>query len=347
MRLVVAVAVCTWASARHAAAEAVEVVTPFEPLARAEIAEVNRFGVGSLGDGVRIDRITATLRDHDSGTIADVVIVVGVVGSGRDLSIPLVVSRGARVTAAAMTLGKRPRDVASVTEAPTARSLYEQAGTSARSTILVTWTRVAAGSDELELRVSPVAANEPATIELAIELPPAKALEIDPGGTTIRNVAVVAAKRAAWTRVKAPKRAALAPRGAAMFHTVSRPFVSPVTALYGAEAPTTTEIVIPSPSVATDCFGDNGIRTTIRTHLGQLRRCYTKVVEYTGGLEGEAILHFTILPSGRTSEISVGGNLGDRITRCLADEVARWQFRVRDGVAEIHYPLRFRLAEER
>lgn len=87
------------------------------------------------------------------------------------------------------------------------------------------------------------------------------------------------------------------------------------------------------------------IRSVVKQHLPQLRRCYTAVTEYRGGQEGTAVMHFFISTDGTVASVNVDGELEDpRITSCLADQVRQWEFHPGDTGTMVNYPLTFRLA---
>jgi len=67
----------------------------------------------------------------------------------------------------------------------------------------------------------------------------------------------------------------------------------------------------------------------------------------TPRIAGTAVLRFVIAEDGRVKSSSVGGDLGDAgIERCLAGEVARWDFGASPGEGQIQvtYPVTFRVA---
>lgn len=90
-------------------------------------------------------------------------------------------------------------------------------------------------------------------------------------------------------------------------------------------------------------FGGRKIRSVVKRRIAQLGRCFARVVEYRGSPDLEAVLHFTIAPSGRVLASRTTGALDRRILRCLDAEVRTWRFRVDDSTDKVTYPLRFRL----
>jgi len=72
-----------------------------------------------------------------------------------------------------------------------------------------------------------------------------------------------------------------------------------------------------------------------------------RVAQWDPRIAGTAVLHFRIGEDGRVRSSSVDGDLGDaEIERCLADEVARWEFSAAPGGGElqVNYPVTFRIA---
>jgi TonB family protein len=121
--------------------------------------------------------------------------------------------------------------------------------------------------------------------------------------------------------------------------------VSAATSLVVGDAP----VVVLGPVVST-CGGGGDlrrIRRVVRQHHPQLRHCYMRAAQWNPRLAGTAVLRFTIAEGGRVKSSSVDGDLGDAgVERCLAGEVARWDFgaALGDGEIRVNYPLTFRIA---
>jgi hypothetical protein len=87
------------------------------------------------------------------------------------------------------------------------------------------------------------------------------------------------------------------------------------------------------------------IRREIKRHMARLTHCYVKEVQYKGGPEGEAVLHFLIDGEGKIASATVDGTLDHpAVTSCLTNVVHQFEFRPGDGNTLVNYPLRFVLA---
>jgi len=133
---------------------------------------------------------------------------------------------------------------------------------------------------------------------------------------------------------------------------VARPAVSKATSLYAGFAPSMAvppTVVIGGPSGHRRHWPQSvdarEIRREVKRHIVRLGRCYEKVIEYRGGIEGEAVLHFLIGTSGKIESASVDGTITDeQIKTCLAEVVATFEFRAGDSAVLVNYPLRLRIA---
>jgi TonB family protein len=207
----------------------------------------------------------------------------------------------------------------------------------------------AAGSDQLALRV-PIAADHRAEIELELALPPIPAVAIDPGGQTVRRAELrrPGAPRRIWDDLAEPWTIAL-PRASA---PPARPgALSPPAGVSAAMSLLVGDPLMvvfgPATSMCGGAGGARSVRRIVRQHHPQLRYCYMRVAQWNPQLAGTAVLHFVIAEDGRVRSSSVDSDLGDAgIERCLADEVARWEFGAAPGGGEIqvNYPVTFRIA---
>jgi hypothetical protein len=84
------------------------------------------------------------------------------------------------------------------------------------------------------------------------------------------------------------------------------------------------------------------IRSVVRLHEPQLRRCYDLALVRDHALAGTAELHFVIGADGTVQSAAVDGSLpsADALT-CITLEATTWRFREGDGPVEVNYPLTF------
>jgi TonB family protein len=104
-------------------------------------------------------------------------------------------------------------------------------------------------------------------------------------------------------------------------------------------------VAVSAPMILPDCrLGGRPIRRVIKQHRAQLARCYNRVVQFRGGSEGTAMLHFMIAADGTVHKVSVGGSITDvRIRSCLVDVTKSLRFPPDDYVVRVNYPLHFQL----
>lgn len=91
------------------------------------------------------------------------------------------------------------------------------------------------------------------------------------------------------------------------------------------------------------------IRGVVSQHRDEIRRCYEQALRAQPNLAGRVVVGWTVLPDGRTAEVSVEEDgLGDEpVAKCLLAAVRRWRFPKPEGGAAItvRYPWVFKPAQ--
>lgn len=303
----------------------------------------------------------------------------------RQAVLPIALPAGAHVVGARVSIGNEPELVAIALAPAAAREEFTRVFQVAKDPLLVermpeSDAPVPAGADpaidpfatvasrattdagytHYVVRAFPLSKGSSARVELDVELAQADAPRrlVIAHAQPIASVEVVSGPAdARIVRTRRDVRAAIAmplpaPRAlpASVAEVASRTGVDAERSLYAGWA-TRTPTVLPTITI-----GDAGlrapygldkatIRRTVKQHLAQLARCYTKVTEYQGGPEGTAVLRFFIAPNGLVAMANVDGEIDDeRITSCLASEVRQWEFPRGDGGVLVNYPLTFKLA---
>lgn len=312
--------------------------------ARAEPPPAASIALGYLGPQVTIEHVLVVLGGDPQPGTAHVVLSLGATHAARrELAATIRLPPGTRVTGFAFTSGDGERQVAEPMPARQAGEAYAAVRGSLDNALAA-----AAGPDELALRV-PIAADLRAELELELALPPLSALAIDPGGQTVHRaeIRIGGALRQIWDDFSGPRTIALPRASAPHVRPAAAAALSASTSLLVGTAP----VIVP-PVVSIGCsfgggVGSRSIRRVVKQHHPQLRYCYMRVAQWNPRIGGTAILRFVIGEDGRVRSSSVGGDLGDAgIERCLADEVARWDFGAvpGGGDTQVTYPLTFRIA---
>jgi len=256
-----------------------------------------------------------------------------------DIEVP----RGARVTAMQMLsqgVRSEARTLPSVTAAERFRAVTEVRVDPALLE-LVEGTR---DFDRLRLHVFPVAKTQPARVQITIELPEIRTLELDaPGQLAI----TVDEQSITGRRVALPASPSWMDADPAQ-----RPHVTALTSLFAIEpARAGSEIVLPRVWIGCGLTHERSldkvaVRRPIKLAMPRLRSCYTRQLQGHWDLEGTAELHFMIDHDGRTRDVSITGTLAnDDVRACLAEEVTTWKYSPIDTRMRISYPLTFRKFE--
>lgn len=255
------------------------------------------------GDGQVSALSLATARDGATARLSFTV------GSGVDahveVSVPLRLPAGARVTAMTTAIGKRTRSAREL-EADVARARFEHVLPRGLEPVLI--EHVADG--ELRLRVS-VSRKQRARITLALALVNDSVdwMTADPlerGHVSTQHSLLALA---------APPRA----------------------------APAIT-ISAPAMSVSCDFGGARPIRRFIKLQVPRLGACYSRALQGDHELAGTVVLHFSVAASGYVSNVSVDGTLtAPAVRECIVDDVERWTLpaAVDSSTLVINYPLTF------
>jgi hypothetical protein len=137
-------------------------------------------------------------------------------------------------------------------------------------------------------------------------------------------------------------------------HADPHPGVDDAISLVAIEAPVPQRG--PVPTVVIGCSGYHFeertidkkiIRRQVRLAEDRLSNCWRHELFHAPTLQGTVELHFVILRDGTIGGVAVGGSLdSDAAKRCIADDVATWQFPEADGVTQVNYPLTFVLPGE-
>ena len=208
------------------------------------------------------------------------------------------------------------------------------------------WKHEVPSGDVLDLRAFPLTKAEAGRIELTIELPELSALTLDASAKTIEIVN--GASTTTHRKVVRPITIDV-PRQRELEGTpvvAARPHVDATKSFYGGFVPPPVPIITfgGRPRFELQSMGKGEIKREIKRHIARLGRCYEKAVEYKGGPDGEAVLHFMIDTDGHIGSLSIDGTITDpQITSCLAGVVAQFEFRAGDANTLVNYPLRFRL----
>jgi TonB family protein len=298
--------------------------------------------LGYLGPQVTIEHMLVVLRDDPQPGTAHIVLSLAATHAARrELAATIRLPAGTRVTGFAFASGDGERRVAYPMPARQAGEAYAAVKDSHENALAA-----AAGPDALALRV-PIAADRRAELELELVLPPLSVLGFDPSGQAVRRaeIRVAGAPRQIWIDVSGRLTIAL-PHARPPGTASPLAGVSASTSLLVGAAP----VILP-PIVTYGCsvtgVGSRSIRRVVKQHHPQLKHCYMRVAQWDPRIAGTAILRFVIGEDGRVKSSSVGGDLGDAgIERCLADEVARWDFGAvpGGGDSQVTYPLTFRIA---
>ena len=123
-------------------------------------------------------------------------------------------------------------------------------------------------------------------------------------------------------------------------------FAGPPPARPDIRVPTVTFSGAPSRQSGPPSLDKRTIRAVVKVHLPQLTECFLHEAQFgKPDLAGKSILHFVIGQSGEIVSVAIEGELQDEaVTRCLRNEVARWEFYPADANVEVFYPLDFKIA---
>jgi len=228
------------------------------------------------------------------------------------VTVPIDLPPGTRITAMTFALGAHEPLTAAFVDANIALADYERSIRITDDPALLQHVWTSPDAERFALHVFPVSRTDHATVEITLDVP--------------------TDTRADWmTSDPAPRKA-----------------VASDLSLYA---------TVPPPSVIIiGCGGyaDNSrtidhkiIRRRVRLAEARLSNCWRHELFAAPTLQGTAELHFAILPSGETANVSVDGSLeSDAVRQCIAQDVATWQWPETDGTTVVNYPLTFQVAGE-
>lgn len=241
----------------------------------------------------------------------------------RDISLPISVPHGAAITGLAV-VEQDHRTLALAQEPQHAYDLYNATVSREIDPVLLAYHSSTREQDTLQLQIFPLAKATPVTIEIAMELPDASALVVDPDGGMLARLEVtnggrpqVFAKLRASTQIELPDGHA----------EPARSLVDEHTALYA-------EPVLEPP--AHDRPGPAGLRSAADIRIGMrgvlptLARC----------AEEDPLPHemsFVIAPDGTVSDVAGVGE-------CFADAIRSAHFAPAREATAIRYPLSWDVA---
>jgi hypothetical protein len=268
--------------------------------------------LATLGE-VTSGAVASKVRWERSATIATLSFDLTTINLGRtEAIVPVRVSAGARVVGMKATIG----GVAMVTQRLlrlTARAQYDTIVRRVSDPALLEFVKTEDGVDELSLSVFPLDKAHAAHITLTLELP---------------------SERPEWMTTD----------------TVPH-YVSAGTSLLAIEpAPIGRRIAIPGVTICS--FGTHPmtsgqldktiIKRYVKRNLPRAKACYERALISNKTLTGTANLHFAIGEDGKTSGISVDGDLpSDDVRACIAKDIEQWEFPpvAHGGLTQINYPL--------
>jgi hypothetical protein len=200
---------------------------------------------------------------------------------------------------------------------------------------VLAWDSTSADQDHLTLVV-----DGPATIELALLLPPVTRLAVTPGMRRLEIlVDGVRASAVAAPRVRVDVPLAGVTLGADA-RAVGR--VDATTALVA--------VATPPPIFSMDHPRDTHfsvdkslLRRAMKGARNRLEHCWLRVAQYDPRIEGTTTLHFVVELDGTIETVTTDGELPDVVTSCLAADVRTWKLPEGDTRVVVNYPLTFRL----
>ncbi len=285
-----------------------------------------------VGDsrGVRIGRIAVEVR---AANVSWITIEIAS-ARRRRVGLPISVPAGTRIVGMAVSAdGARGWSAA--------RSQSQALADARRSgdASLLAWEGTSSEHHHVRIDV-----ESPARIELAVELPPLRALAIDAEGSTVDHIeAVIEGRgRREWRRLSSAVELDL--RGIAG-HVAqdAYPHAGPDTSLV-VGAPNRDERTFERRFGARPpgFFSEKPqINRMMKLNRERITYCYERVAQWRGEIEGEVLLQFVIGTDGEVREVRATSAMPAEINTCLEGVVKAWQFSANDSVIHVNYPLRF------
>ncbi len=163
--------------------------TTYRREARAPVEENNAFAFGHATK-LSIERADLSITTDDTGARGSLRIVLATWDERtEDRSILFAVPDGIEIDKLTLDLAGQ-RLVGTVTDARTARAEYEQTVRTLKDPALLEWVSSSTQTTSLRLRVFPITAGTPATIELGFTLPRGASIAIDPGAFRIGHASI-------------------------------------------------------------------------------------------------------------------------------------------------------------
>lgn len=300
--------------------------------------------IGKPSYGARVDRMSVAVVVKETELVGT--IILDVTGSDtvpREVMIPIELASGAR--ASAMTLTNSGAIThASALDATEARSYYHDAvNRDAEPTLLEL------RGSALALHLFPVASSETHHVSIAVTLPAATQLVVEPVDHTIGRLDVTVDGRTTSTsRLSRASSTALPTARRGLFEApLSRPVVDRATSLVG-RRPRPTSSVMPTieigPPTSSSChFGGREIRKPIKLAHPRLRHCYERELLRDRTLAGDIRTQFLVRRDGKVEVKNVSGTLTDPVVQaCVAGVFASLEYPSADGEMLVNYPLTFR-----
>lgn len=264
----------------------------------------------------------------------------------QNVATTVTLPRGARVVGMAVTIGDGPRVPASSLWRSTARERYATLVGGRRDPALVEYEGERDGQLTVRVQVFPISRDSPGHVELEIELPAMRRLELRTAhDVPTLEVKVAGVLQPTQAPFSVPHRIALpAPSKEAIdsAELAPRPAVSPTLSLFadepgrGSASPgPTLAVQLDAPRFPGDvATGNHELRRAVRANVRDLRGCF-QVAQPSGRID----IRFAIVPSGKVSAVSVDGDGSEQIKRCITDELAKWSFPETEDVVMVSYPL--------
>ena len=286
--------------------------------------------VGDMQRAARVERIAVDVR---AANVSWITIEIAALRRGR-VVLPVSVPAGTRIVGMAVN--------ASGERGWSAARSQSQALADARrdsDTSLLAWEGTSNEHHHVRIEVEGTA-----RIELAVELPPLRALAIDAEGRTVGRIEAMIEGRPSREWRKPARAVELDLRGIEGYvKTDAYPHAGPETWLV-VGAPNREERsferrfgAIPSG------FWSNKpqIRRMMKLNRERMTYCYERIAQYRGEIEGEVLLQFLIGSDGTVLDVSSTSTLPVEITSCIEGVVKAWPFGPIETVTQVNYPLRF------
>jgi hypothetical protein len=321
-----------------------------------EEAHVSTIKIGAPSERAKVDRASVSLWVKRERVLATLSFDVSGHGTQmHDVKLRLELPKHSKATAMAVTIDGI-RTQAHAMNAIQASDLYKETVARYTDPALLEID----GDGFYRLSVYPITKGAVGTVDITVEFPRPDVLEIEPSGHVIGKLVLdVAVEGRGRTTTTTPKLAKLQrvaiplPVAGVVETPTKRPHVDIMTSLVAGRPAQVTGapvVTVGRPSGHHRPYGDldkQMIRRHIKLAMPRLTYCYERELLRDAKLVGSSILSFSVLGSGKVTEIVIEGSLQDPAVRtCLAEVVASFEFPKTDhpGIVRINYPLSFCLA---